>query len=246
MSGLHALENRLGIEFDDYSLLSRAITHRSFLNENPDEALEDNERLEFLGDAVLDFVVGSYLYHRFPEMDEGDLTMLRAALVRTGTLAGFAEQLEIGEVLKLGYGEAESGGRNRPANLCAAFEAIVGAIYLDQGLDNVRQWIEPLIAPALEEIIADSTHKDAKSEFQIWSQGRYNVTPRYRVLSSEGPDHNKTFTVAAMLGAETWGIGHGRSKQAAAQVAAGMALKKTVAIVNDEQSSKIEAAKADT
>lgn len=246
MSDLHALENRLGIEFDDYSLLSRAITHRSFLNEKPDEALEDNERLEFLGDAVLDFVVASYLYHRFPEMDEGDLTMLRAALVRTGTLAGFAEQLEIGEVLKLGYGEAESGGRNRPANLCAAFEAIVGAIYLDQGLDNVRQWVEPLIAPALEEIIADSTHKDAKSEFQIWSQGRYNVTPRYRVLGSEGPDHNKTFTVAAMLGAETWGIGRGSSKQAAAQVAAGMALKKTVGIVNDEQSSKIEAVKADT
>jgi len=246
MSSLRTLENRLGIEFDDNSLLSRAITHRSFLNENPNEVLEDNERLEFLGDAVLDFVVASYLYHRFPEMDEGDLTMLRAALVRTGTLAGFAEQLEIGEVLKLGYGEAESGGRNRPANLCAAFEAIVGAIYLDQGLDNVRQWVEPLIAPALEEIIADSTHKDAKSEFQIWSQGRYNVTPRYRVLGSEGPDHNKTFTVAAMLGAETWGIGRGSSKQAAAQVAAGMALKKTVGIVNDEQSSKIEAVKADT
>ncbi len=246
MSGLRALENRLGVEFDDYSLLSRAITHRSFLNENPDEALEDNERLEFLGDAVLDFVVGSYLYHRFPEMDEGDLTMLRAALVRTRTLAGFAEQLEIGEVLRLGYGEAESGGRNRPANLCAAFEAIVGAIYLDQGLDNVRLWVEPMIAPALEEIIADSTHKDAKSEFQIWSQARYNVTPRYRVLGSEGPDHNKTFIVAVILGAETWGIGRGRSKQAAAQVAADMALKKTFAIVNDEQSSETEAVKTDT
>jgi ribonuclease-3 len=246
MSSLRAIENRLGVEFDDSSLLSRAITHRSFLNENPDEVLEDNERLEFLGDAVLDFVVGSYLYHRFPELDEGDLTMLRAALVRTGTLAGFAEELRIGEVLRLGYGEAESGGRNRPANLCAAFEAIVGAIYLDQGLDNVRQWVEPLIAPALDEIIAASTHKDAKSEFQIWSQARYNVTPRYRVLDSEGPDHNKTFTVAVMLGSETWGTGRGHSKQAAAQVAADMALKKTGTLVNDEQSSEIEAVKTDT
>jgi ribonuclease-3 len=246
MSSLRAIENRLGVEFDDSSLLSRAITHRSFLNENPDEVLEDNERLEFLGDAVLDFVVGSYLYHRFPELDEGNLTMLRAALVRTGTLAGFAEELRIGEVLRLGYGEAESGGRNRPANLCAAFEAIVGAIYLDQGLDNVRQWVEPLIAPALDQIIAASTHKDAKSEFQIWSQARYNVTPRYRVLDSEGPDHNKTFTVAVMLGSETWGTGRGHSKQAAAQVAADMALKKTGALVNDEQSSEIEAVKTDT
>ncbi|HIP70973.1 MAG TPA: ribonuclease III, partial [Anaerolineae bacterium] len=135
MNDLSALEENLGVQFQDYSLLTRALTHRSYLNENPGMALEDNERLEFLGDAVLDFVVAAYLYHRFPEMPEGDLTSLRAALVRTTMLARFARQLEIGRFLRLGYGEVENGGRERSPILCAAFEAVIGAIYLDQGVE---------------------------------------------------------------------------------------------------------------
>ena len=145
--------------------------------------------------------------------------------VPTRTLAGFASQLDIGEYLRLGRGEEESGGRNRQPNLCAAFEALVGAIYLDQGLKVVTAWVQEQIGPALEEIIAASAHKDAKSEFQIWAQAQFNITPRYHVLSAEGPDHNKVFTVSVLLGDETWGIGRGPSKQAAAQLAAAVALE---------------------
>jgi ribonuclease-3 len=228
MDDLPEFGERLGVPINDYSLLLRALTHRSYLNENQDLALEDNERLEFLGDAVLDFVVGAYLYNRFPEMREGELTMLRAALVRTSTLALLSQELGIGEALKLGHGEQESGGRERLPVLCAAFEAVVGAVFLDQGLEVVEPWLQKLMAPTLAEIIADAGHKDAKSEFQIWAQARFNITPRYQVLSSEGPDHEKTFTVAAQVEGEIWGVGQGRSKQAAEQRAASAALAKSV------------------
>jgi ribonuclease III len=226
MDELRELEARLDVDITDYSLLQRALTHRSYLNESGEPGLEDNERLEFLGDAVLDFVVGAYLYARFPEMDEGELTSLRAALVRTRTLAGFARQLELGRCLRLGYGEEESGGRERTPTLCAAFEAVVGAIYLDQGLDAVQELMERLMEPALEEILAQSLHKDARSEFQVWAQGEHNVTPTYRVAAEEGPDHAKIFTVEVLLGGEVWGRGRGRSKQVAAQAAAGDAMSR--------------------
>ena len=224
MGDLLALEARLGVDLTDYDLLSRALTHRSYLNENPRADLQDNERLEFLGDAVLDFVVGAYLYQRFPEMDEGGLTALRAALVRTETLATFASELGVGECLRLGIGEAESGGRERPPTLCAAFEAVIGAIYLDRGLAAVRPLVERLAEPALERIMAQSLHKDAKSEFQVWAQGEFNITPRYRVIDARGPDHAKTFTVEVVVGEDVWGVGRGSSKQTAAQAAAEMAL----------------------
>jgi ribonuclease-3 len=224
MEELLALEKRLEVDFADYALLARALTHRSYLNENPDAKLKDNERLEFLGDAVLDFVVGAYLYHHFPEFDEGELTSLRAALVRTKTLANFARQLGIGACLRLGYGEAESGGRERNPTLCAAFEAIVGAVYLDQGLAPVQSLLGRLIEPALERIMAGSLHKDAKSEFQVWAQGEHNITPSYHVIHEEGPDHAKVFTVEVRLGDESWGVGQGGSKQIAAQAAAKAAL----------------------
>lgn len=226
MTEYHSLEEKLGITFQDASLLSRALTHRSFLNENPHIALEDNERLEFLGDAVLDFVVGAYLYHHYPEMNEGDLTSLRAALVRAQALAQFARQLDLGYYLKLGYGEAENGGRERIPILCATFEAVIGAMYLDQGLAPVEHLLHPLIRPALIEIMASASHKDAKSEFQVWAQARYNITPRYHVVSSRGPDHAKLFTVVVKLEDDDWGQGTGRSKQRAAQAAAAQALEK--------------------
>ena len=224
VSDLHELENNLGVQFKDHSLLDRALTHRSYLNENPGEALEDNERLEFLGDAVLDFIVGAYLYNRFPEMREGELTSLRAALVRSRALAGFARQMEIGRFLHLGLGEEESGGRERTPLLCASFEAVIGAIYLDQGLEKVRPLVESLVAPALVDIRANSLHKDAKSEFQVWAQARFNITPHYDVLDASGPDHAKIFHVQVLVGPEAWGEGTGTSKQVAAQAAAQQAL----------------------
>lgn len=226
MSDRSSLEEKLGIQFKEPALLTRALTHRSFLNENLDETAEDNERLEFLGDAVLDFVVGAYLYYHFPNMDEGELTSLRAALVRAKTLAAFARELAIGQHIRLGYGEEESGGRDRTPLLCAAFEAVIGAVYLDQGLPVVQALIEPLIAPALEEIMAESLHKDAKSEFQVWAQAAYNITPHYKVIDTRGPDHAKEFTMQVLVGDQVWGKGSGRSKQRAAQAAAAAALQK--------------------
>lgn len=229
MDDLLALEECLGVDFADNTLLRRALTHRSYLNENPDRQLQDNERLEFLGDAVLDFVVGAYLYQRYSQMDEGGLTALRAALVRTKTLAGFARQLKLDHYLLLGHGEEESGGRERAPTLCAAFEAVIGAIYVDKGLDAVQPLVERLVDPALDRIMAKSLHKDAKSEFQVWAQAEFNVTPHYEVLAEEGPDHEKTFTVQVLVGQEVWGVGKGRSKQTAAQAAAKVALLKTEA-----------------
>jgi ribonuclease III len=225
MDDLLEFSDRLGIDFRDYSLLSRALTHRSYLNENPGTVLEDNERLEFLGDAVIDFIVAAYLYHRFPEMDEGELTSLRAALVRAETLARFAREVDLGQYLRLGYGEAENGGRDRIPLLCASFEAVMGAIYLDQGLDPVRNLVEALIGPTLEQIRAGALHKDAKSEFQVWAQAHYNITPHYRMIDSEGPDHAKTFTVQVFIGEVVWGEGRGSSKQTAEQAAAAKALE---------------------
>jgi ribonuclease III len=223
MNNLIELESLLQIEFSDKSLLERALTHRSYLNENPD-VTRDNERLEFLGDAVLDFVVGDYLFHHLPDMAEGELTVLRAALVRAPTLADFANKLEIGRFLRLGYGEDESGGRRRVPLLCATFEAVVGAIYLDQGLPAAQQLIERLIKPTLIEIQAQSLHKDARSEFQVWAQAQFNITPQYRVVQISGPDHAREFTTQVLLKNEIWGEGRGKSKQAAAQAAAYAAL----------------------
>lgn len=234
MNELHELEGRLQIRFNDYSLLLRALTHRSFLNENPHEVLEDNERLEFLGDAVLDFVVGDYLYNHFPEMDEGGLTKLRAALVRTESLAQFARDLDLGAGLRLGYGESENDGRNRTATLCAAFEAVVGAIYLDQGLGRVATFMQRLLPSTLERILDQSLHKDAKSEFQIWAQGRFNITPDYQLVGESGPDHEKLFTVCVKLADAVWGEGVGRSKQLAAQAAAREAMERVEAFEDEE------------
>lgn len=224
MPDLNKFQKRLDVRFTDLSLLQRALTHRSYLNEHPEHMLEDNERLEFLGDAVLDFIAGAWLFHRFPEMDEGRLTRLRAGLVRTETLARFAESLDLGDALLLGRGEDESGGRRRISNLCGSFEALVGALYLDQGMEAAQSFVEPLLGPALDDILSRAADKDAKSLLQEWSQAELGLTPVYRTVASEGPDHAKEFTVAVMIGQTECGRGVGHSKQAAAQLAAQQAL----------------------
>lgn len=218
------LAKRLGLRFSNLHLLVRALTHRSYVNENPD-AVEDNERMEFLGDAVLDFVVGAWVYNHFPEMQEGDLTRMRSALVRTDTLADFARLLDLGPALRLGRGELASGGRQRDNLLCATFEAVIGALYLDTGIPAVSAFMEPLLAGASADVIGQVELYDPKSTLQEWAQSNKLGTPRYTTIASSGPDHAKIFTVEVQVNGKIFGQGAGSSKQAAAQMAAHTALE---------------------
>lgn len=213
--------------FNDPQLLERALTHSSYANEHPEERIVDNERLEFLGDAVLDFIAGAWLFEQFPEYDEGRLTNVRAALVRVSTLAKFAQQIGLPERLRLGKGEIDTGGRERASILGNAFEALLGALYLDQGIEAVRSFVVPLLAQATPEIMQAKLDRDAKSRLQEWSQGALGITPRYKLIATEGPDHAKTFTVEVRLGDRVAGIGRGSSKQMAEQLAARDALERT-------------------
>lgn len=209
-----------GLKFKDKSLLTRALTHPSFLNENPHTGLEDNQRLEFLGDAVLDFLSGELLYHRFPEAPEGRLTRLRAALVRKEMLAEFARRIQLSEVMLLGHGEEENDGRTRDGNLCNTFEAVIGALYLDQGIEMVRSYIYPMFEDALVDILRLDLDKDAKSRLQEYAQRHFGLTPTYETKNSAGPDHAKVFTVVVRIGESEYAEGEGTSKQLAAQEAA--------------------------
>jgi ribonuclease-3 len=224
LEALAQFSSSTGLGFRDPILLRTALTHRSYLNEHPDLDWEDNERLEYLGDAVLDFSLAEYLFLTLPNAAEGELTAMRAALVRRETLARFAAQLGIGRALFVGHGEAETGGRERPVTLCAAFEALVGALYLDQGLDSVCDFVMPLVEREFEYARAESAGKDPKSRLQELAQGRLGLTPRYRTASAEGPDHAKVFRVQVIVGETICGEGEGPSKQAAAQRAAADAL----------------------
>ncbi len=215
---------RLALPIKGARLVGRALTHRSFLNENP-EALEDNERLEFLGDAVLDFVVGAWLYNHFPEMSEGEMTRLRAGLVSTERLGEFGAQIEIGRALRMGHGEEESGGRTRGAMLCNAFEAVVGAIYLDSGIDAVQIFIDPLLTQGVAEIRNGQGDRDPKSLLQEWVQARGGEAPLYRIVAESGPDHSKYFEVEVVVEGRPVARGEGRSKQVASKIAAREALK---------------------
>ena len=212
--------------FHDKGLLNTAFVHRSYGNEASEEEGEivDNERLEFLGDSVLGFVVSEYLCQEFPELKEGQLTTLRAALVRRETLARLARRLRLGDYLFLGHGEDESGGRQRPATLCATYEALVGALYLDQGLDAVRRFVLPMIMEELEIQRRAVLTKDAKSRLQEWSQEEFGAAPRYRVLETTGPDHAKEFTIEVTLFGIRCGVRRGHSKQEASTLAASHAL----------------------
>ena len=231
------LAKRLGLRITDWLLLSRALTHRSFLNEHP-EALEDNERLEFLGDAVLDFVVGSWLYHHFPEMPEGDLTRMRSALVHTEQLADFAVKIKLGNALRLGRGESQAGGRTRPALMCDTFEALIGAVYLDGGILAVSEFIEPLLIEASEDILLNNKNEDPKSLFQEWAQSQGYMAPLYVTKNSYGPDHSKIFEVEVLVNGEPFGKGEGPSKQAAAKLAAHQALIRLGLVQNQKNKTK--------
>jgi ribonuclease III len=210
---------RLKLPITDSMLLTRALTHRSYLNENP-EALEDNERLEFLGDAVLDFVVGAWLYHRYPEMPEGDLTRMRSALVYTEQLAIFARNISLGNAMRLGRGEAQSGGRTRDALLCDTFEAVIGALFINAGIGQVITFIEPMLASVADDVLINHKIEDPKSLFQEWSQAHLGYTPQYVTRNASGPDHSRVFEIDVVVNGQVYGSGQGRSKQAATKEAA--------------------------
>lgn len=216
--------HKAGLAFNDPHLLRRALTHRSYVNEHP-EALEDNERLEYLGDAALDFLTAAWLYNHFPEMNEGQLTRLRSALVRTEQLAAFAEEISLGEAIFLGRGEESTGGRTRPALLCAAFEALIGAVYLDAGFQCVVDFMEPRMERAADSVLEDKSLFDARSLLQIWAQAEIGETPRYRTVDAYGPDHAREFVVEVSVGNGISCQGRGRSKQDAAQAAAAEAME---------------------
>lgn len=219
------LAERLHLDIKDMLLLSRALTHRSYLNEHS-EALEDNERLEYLGDAVLDFAVGVWLYNNFPEMAEGDLTRMRSALVHTEQLANFARDLNLGEAMRLGRGEIQAGGKDRSALLCDTFEALVGALYLDAGMSAVNRFMHPLLAVASDDILLNHKNEDPKSMLQEWAQSQGFKAPVYVTKNSYGPDHSKTFELEVVIAGESYGSGKGPSKSAAAKSAARQALQK--------------------
>lgn len=217
---LDEFQERIGYRFRNLFLLKQAITHPSYINEHPRDETGDNQRLEFLGDAVLDFVAGTWIYHRYPHFSEGQMTRLRAALVCSGALARLARQIGLGCILRLGRGEDESGGRERDTILGDAFEALVGALYLDGGIRTVTTFVEPLVEPLAGEILSREADVDAKSRLQEWSQGVLGVTPRYRIVAEMGPDHARTFVAEVLLGDRVAGQGTGSSKQAAEQAAA--------------------------
>jgi len=222
---LSSLEKSIGIKFDNSDLLQQALVHRSYLNENPDFHLKDNERFEFLGDAVLEMVVTEYLYQNYPN-PEGDLTNWRAALVNANMLVKVADRLGINDHLLLSKGENKDTGRARRYIMANALEAIIGAIYLDQGYEKVRQFIDQEILKELPEIIKQELYRDPKSRFQEESQERDSLTPTYEVIEEWGPDHAKNFIVGVYLGKEEIAQGQGVSKQEAQEKAAEKALKK--------------------
>jgi len=211
--------------FKNPDLLKQAFTHRSYLNEHPEEASEHNERLEFLGDAVLELAVTEYLFEKYPEKNEGDLTSYRAALVNTSTLSMVSTGLGFNENLLLSKGEAKDTGRARQYILANIFEAVVGAIFLDQGYKGAQLFIEKNIFPLTEDIVEKGLWQDAKSRLQEVAQEKLSITPHYKVVKEDGPDHDRHFTVAVFFGDEEVIDGNGRSKQEAQQNAAKQALE---------------------
>lgn len=218
-------EKKIGVTFKNNSLLKQAFVHRSYLNENKNFPLSHNERLEFLGDAVLELVVTDFLYKKYPNKNEGELTSLRSALVNANTLSSVAESLDLNGLLMLSKGEAKDTGRARQYILANTMESLIGAIYLDQGYEAAENFIQKHISFLTETVLSEGTWMDSKSLFQEKAQNLVSVTPSYSVIKESGPDHDKYFTVGVYLGSELVAKGEGMSKQDAEQMAAQNALK---------------------
>ncbi|MDB5080355.1 MAG: Ribonuclease 3 [Chloroflexi bacterium] len=220
---LSDLERQLGLTFENRDMLHLALVHRSYLNER-NNTTESNERLEFLGDAVLSLVVADYLFRQYPDRPEGELTDLRSALVRRETLAKWASRLEIGQFLYLGKGEAQTGGRNRALTLASAFEAVLGAIFLERGMEQTAAWLRPLVETELVSILNEGRHYDYKGLFQKTAQKTFHITPTYHVVNETGLEHERVFEIEARLEGRPLGRGHGLTKLIAQQAAARAAL----------------------
>lgn len=223
---IEKVEKLIGFTFTDKIHLLTAITHRSYLNENRDAKQEHNERTEFLGDAVLELVVTNFLFHKYTDKPEGELTAVRAALVNTVSLAESATKLGINDYLLMSKGEAKDTGRARQYILANVFEALIGALYIDQGYEAAQTFIATHLFPKTEKIVDKQLWQDDKSRFQELAQENTNTTPTYETLGQTGPDHDRTFTVGVFLGKEKVGEGKGRAKQEAEQKAAEDALAK--------------------
>lgn len=212
-------------KFNDPKLFKQAFVHRSFLNESK-EKIASNERMEFLGDSILSFVVSKYLYNKYPDFEEGILTNLRALLVNTKSLALLAEELDFGSLLTLSKGEEESKGRENQTILANCFEAFIGALFIDKGIEEVTEFISEVLLPKADEYVKNKSFKDPKSLLQEKVQAKKQTSPLYKVLEEKGPPHAKTFRVGAFIGETLLGEGEGRSKQRAEEEAAKISLEK--------------------
>lgn len=224
MADVASLQAILGVEFRDLSLLQQSLVHRSYLNEIADPTLTSNERLEFLGDAVLGLIVADRLYSQFPQSSEGELTNLRSALVRRETLGRVALSLHLDEYLQLGKGEDDSGGRYRTRNLSCALEAVIGAVLVDQGFDAASSFVLRILDSELGRLVEEEVRADYKSRLQQVIQSERKITPVYRTVQEIGPAHAKVFTVEVLAGDSILGLGRGQSKRAAEMEAAREAL----------------------
>lgn len=218
-------EQIIGITFKNKELLKQAFTHRSYLNEHRDSELVHNERLEFLGDAVLELITTEHLYGKYPDQTEGDLTSYRSALVNAVTLSDVADKIHMNDYLLLSKGESKDIGRARQIILANTIEALIGAIFLDAGYDMAKYFIANNVFTLIEKIVEEKTWLDAKSRFQEQAQDREEMTPQYKTIAEVGPDHNKEFTVGVYLGTNKIAEGTGKSKQEAEQIAAKNALE---------------------
>lgn len=220
MNPVNQLEDKIGLKFKDPQILFQALIHRSYINENKPQKLESNERYEFLGDAVLELWSSSQIFNLFPQYSEGDLTNLRSLVVRTENLADVAEQIGIGNFIQLSKGEETHGGRHNISLLADTFESIVGAIFLDQGVESANKFLNKFLLPSINTISQKKVYKDPKSIFQEIAQAKEGITPHYLTISESGPDHQKMFEVGVYIGDRLIATGNGNSKQKAEESAA--------------------------
>jgi ribonuclease-3 len=225
MPDMAEFQRILGVAFNEPSLLEQALVHSSFSNENPASTISHNERLEFLGDAVLDFIVADKLHREFTKLTEGEMTKARATLVRRDTLAHIASDIKLGDFLYMGKGEESSGGRKKAPNLAGALEAIIAAIYLDQGIETAKDVVNRLLAGEWEKLTSQGADIEYKSKLQELTQSVFQSAPVYRLVSETGPDHDKVFTVEVIIDGKARGTGTGKSKKIAETEAARLALE---------------------
>jgi ribonuclease-3 len=224
LAELTSLQKKLRVKFKNKALLEQALVHSSYINENPGLATSDNERLEFLGDAVLGLIIAEELYRRFPQFSEGEMTRVRSSLVRQDALARLAKSIKLGNYLYLGKGEEGGGGRDKPANLSGALEALTAAIFLDRGPAVTRKFVLRLMSRKMAKALSRGVEVDYKTRLQETLQAKWQLKPKYRVIEAAGPAHDRRFTVEVMAGDSVMGRGSGKSKKAAEAEAARMAL----------------------